>query len=349
MKQLKPTAVRKTMLLLVAIIITVIMTATLVACGDKDNDDDQPFDGEISISLDTINSAQFNQAINGMIGYIHANIQENYTVFIQSYIDILSDKDEEEQAYLELNIENYRDDIDDYETIANCYILFYKSDEFATVGFEEVKNDYSYDSITKNGSVIIIESKEGLYNEIINSPIPQDSTSRDKIKFINDVLKKELTATDPIQIMLWDDLGQGGVVTYPKKGNISKPYGFFNSIENSNIDLSKYTDDSYITEKNGIYYTFLQHKSGFIFEENQDGTGYVISNYFYHDAPKNLTISSTYNNKPIVGIDRYVIPYETTQITYQGTKAQWESMNIDLLSEIEIIHCLDGDITITND
>ena len=379
MTQLKQTALRKIMLILVAVILVACMAVALVACnnsgkGGKGNGGNS---GGESI-LNTIDSTEFNKALNGMIGYLYAHEAHadsgyhvpyaNTTVIGNYKEDLVADE-----------VINLRLRIMDDSMYASCIVLFYNTEQDAIDNLKAVKNndEYKYDYITQIKSAIIIESEQNLYSSIKASQPPTNAETKSELKFFNDALKKTLNTN--AGSVSFGSFSNRGLLVYsmPKQGNIYDLYfcshwsEFVAGIE-VYIDLNLHTSNSYMRETDGVYYCYLQPKPGFYFIKQPDETGYALLNYYYNSStttPSELVIPETYNNKPVVEIGYFDIPKETTAITipasitvldnhlfeeaenltaitFNGTKAQWEEFDIDneYMPYVNIIHCTDGDI-----
>ena len=368
MKHMKQTALRKTVLVLVAVALVVCMSVAFVACNNGN---------DAKSLLDSIDSATFNQTLNGMIGYMHEHGEEYYyTSLSGSY----SADEEDSIANEVLNLSLYMSGTN-YNSSNSCYVLFYKSEQDATDNLEDVEEAGNQSIITKNKSVIIVESKEGLYDSIKASQLPTDDTSKAKLNFFNDAIKKTWTTNAGAAAIHCNGLDELNVYSIPKKGNIPTSYQCYTKNANTEgieekfeATRNQYTSSSYVKETDGVYYIYAQAKAGFVFEESEDGDGYVIEEYYYTDAPATLVIPATYNNKPVVAIEYVDIPEETTAITipasvtslssyifedreklttinFKGTKAQWEDLDVRsyYLEYVKVIHCSDGDITLNQE
>lgn len=138
------------------------------------------------------------------------------------------------------------------------------------------------------------------------------------------------------------------------------------------IENGYYTDDSYLKLEDNTYYEYTKEKAGFVFTENEDD-GYMLDYYYYTDKITSLIIPAENNGKSVTVIGfgaledlRYLtsltIPKCITEIegcaftdcialvniTYQGTKAQWNAISKGNLWNAEtgdyIVHCTDGDL-----
>ncbi|MDE7373166.1 MAG: hypothetical protein K2N18_03800 [Clostridia bacterium] len=392
MKQFKPTALRKTSLLLVVLTLIVCMSIAFVACGENDNDGNgDTFDGKISISIDSIDSKQFNQTLNGILGYLYSHNQEYTHSFMSGYYIQSNDDHWHENLLLIIYSYNYDSDNDHIVDEATCMLAFFKTEQEASENLDAVKDDLGEHIITKEGSVIIVETQKGLYNAIKNSTLPEskDDILNAKLQFINSALKKGLNKNFSSAYFSCEGyLERIFFNAEPEQGNIYIDYHCFpkeyydNEIKDYpdsslkdmvNADLAQYSSDSYVKYSDDTYYIYLQRKPGFVFEENENKTAYIITNYYYNELPKTLVIPATYNNKPVEGMDLefYISDIweeEITEITipssirylrgfglsnenlkiinYQGTKKQWKEFYDDThsLNNIDVIHCSDGDI-----
>ncbi|MCM1306962.1 MAG: hypothetical protein NC303_06700, partial [Firmicutes bacterium] len=348
-----------------------------INCSDDDNDDngdnDDDFDGTFSLSIDSIDAAtnaKINEAINGVLGFLYSNIDEyDFSVGCDIFLD---GEDDEDALIFQINMsaENY----------GSCSFEIFKTEQGADAYLNYYLENLNYgnDIATKNGNAVLIESKNGLYDTIKNSTIPTDAKTQSILTFLNGALKKETNSNNSSVVFLaQSDNGNStvcSIVGFPNSGNIQKEYTYVSAeyiIEDggeeeflSNFDLSQYSDDSYVQKQSdGSYIYHIKTKPGFIFEENEDKTGYIITGYYYEGtAPETLIIPSTYNNKPVVEIGVIDIPDETTAITipssitsfstytirnlttinYQGTKEQWKELDFHLGNVV--IHCSNGDL-----
>lgn len=363
MKQTKKHLLKLITLLIVAVLLTVCMAAALVACnGDKNGDNGDGF----SIQHDSIDSAALNQALSGMIGYLYAN-GDNYTLadIYGTYSTIanktkvvlgLEMSNNNETAYAAKEAAAADDEI-------SCLLIFFESEQNATDEFDEIKEDYDGYVAAKNGKVVVLESKEGVYEAIKSAALPTDNTSKGQISFINKALKNELNGKNArVEFNCYGKLDGFSLYAEPVKGNIYRTYSCLSEESYADSDFkledwdtmkSQYTSDSYGKKSESTYYFEAQPKPGFMFVKNEDNTGYVVDAYYYVDAPETMIIPATYNDKPVVEIGYIDIPAETTAITipdsvtklqdyifenaenlntinFQGTKEQWKELGVEL-------------------
>ncbi|MCM1306871.1 MAG: hypothetical protein NC037_05660 [Bacteroides sp.] len=385
MKQTKLT--KKILLLFIAVVLVACMTMTFVACNNG-GDDEEDFDGTFSISTDAVDSAataKFNEALTGMMGYLCSHGEEYESIQVGGNIFTSDDYVNVEGMLYVISI--YATCEEDDDNGLECILYIFKTAQDANAYYATEVEEYEDNRISKDGNVVLVESEEGLYNTIKNSTIPTEAKTQSILGFFNSSLKKEVNANNNyvgLSIAAYSsNVDIVNVYGVPTVGNISRQYSYYSAeyvaeiVEEGedeedffNLDLSQYSSDSYVKKQSdGSYKYYLKNKLGFTFEENEDKTEYIITGYYYNEAPATLVLPSTYNNKPVVGVEHLLFPDETTAITipssitslrytsfryaenlktinYQGTKAQWNALGVinQDLENIEVIHCTDGDI-----
>ncbi|MCM1456161.1 MAG: hypothetical protein NC037_06535, partial [Bacteroides sp.] len=273
------------------------------------------------------------------------------------------------------------DDSDKADVYVGCQIMFFKSEQDAKDTYNGIKDDYAdVGVITQKGKLIIIESEAGAYDTILKARVAENSAESEQLKFYKTALKNELNAKNATVEASYSTTFGGAfyLATSPVKGNIVNRYiygptNFFGAVNASNAFeenfLDNYSADSYIKKSGDNFYLYAAPKIGFHFAKDSEKDEYAVTGYYYEDASDTLTIPSTYNDLPVVGIANLEIPNETEAITipssitnlaglvseiqnaenlatinYEGTKAQWQELGISNsdLANIDI-NCSDDD------
>lgn len=361
MKHLKQTALRKTILLLTAIILVACMAVAFVACNNGDGDDE-------GFSIAGIDSAVLENLLTGGMGYIDAHKTEYPNCYLNcDYHADGEDYDGENiPSILSAGVSLF--DYNDPSHAFSCQLMFFRTEQRATESFDFLK-DYYGDSaiVTRQGRVIVLETKEGVYRTIRTTAFPQDDISlNEQLQFYKNALQKELTVKNSAVEASYsgnDFDGAFYLVTTPAKGNMENRYVFGPTQYFIQLGASALLDtDSYDFYSREFYtktvedksYAYLRLKQNFLFTFDLERSEYYVNNYFYEEAPTNLVIPATYKNKPVAGISYLEIPEATTTISiptsvtsifgnglifynaenlntinYQGTKEEWDNLHIN--------------------
>ena len=372
--------------LIVAMLCVVMLFSLIVfvACDDNNNSDDNADYGELFVDID---EDMLYKSLNGFIGYAFKNtVSDNENEIIEACMDssgFLNDPETVgEKGYIGnmmFGIVAYdtRQSYDmDMFTINNIVdIVFYDTEENAKIALPLIEQklgdeNTSFEEMIRAyqiGSVIVAESKEGFFDELMTYDIPSEKKDDKALKFFINMFNKEMHGDNRevwfvesgCLIIQNGEIVRGGCWAMPASGNREKTYEFCSydyirecykqdpdelvAEASEAINSGYYTDDSYAkTEKinNKNYFVcYSQPKEGIIYQEN-DYSCTIIGIYFDGTS---VNIPSERNGKP-VKIDYFINSVEgLTDVYFDGTKAQWEeiSQNSSRWSSA-VVHCSDG-------
>lgn len=347
--------------------------------NDVTNDDDTNYDIPDIIDVDILR-----QTLTGMLGYSYAH-KDEYKIlngefgfradgfdwdFCEGAIMgfALEMSESAQQKGIDFILYHFIDE----ESASNAYSAYLNGSQFDGERFNGK-------TVTQYGKSLVFESRSNLYDDIKNSTIPEGAYPEAQLKFFETALKSELTSNTK-EILArcfvdeYDDAIEYGLVSYPKIGNRNKEYRCYSKIVKMNplvdLDLNECTTDSYMKKNGDFWYVYYQPAIGFTFYKTEDKTRYRAGTYYYDENPTEITVPAVHNDIPVVGVSigKFDLPESLTTITipksiqrietfgdfhnisiiYQGTKAEWARVSVfPYYKNIEVIHCTDGDIYIT--
>lgn len=289
--------------------------------------------------------------------------------------------------YTAYTVDKPNDNEDGYLQFEVIYLHFFDSVAHAVSAKQnelaEMQEGENFGICEQVGKTVILGTSEEVWNDVKVSKV-QNAES-----YITYGKLLEAIKTSNRKVFIEDIYGKKGAKTdkycylkiSPSKGNCYETYEIFPAtdtyMESRFLEgLGKYTDDSYIMRKGDDFECYSKMKAGMHFALNEsDGESYALQYFYTETDVTSLTIPSSYNGKPVTKIDSYfnlhssittlTIPKSITNISdildgsnvsdvhYEGTKEEWANVRKESYPHSKYptytVHCLDGDITVTND
>lgn len=380
MKKANKLNFRIALLLIIALLFSLCAAALLVACDDKDGDDN-PSDSPLQ------------NIVESAIGYADAN---SLALTVHCTIEEPDEYGDKGMLYIAFNsVDDIQNGNGNVSVSDSIVYIFFDTEENATAYkntyLQQETEEHNLKCFVQN-NYVICEEKQGLYDKVTKCSLPQNVAETKEYKFIKSSISKLNDKSFFVGATIFFDTNHNFNLSYEmwndiESSNCSEEYACCSknifSIYNSNrgtweealaeYDVTgklgtEYTNESYCKVENDVMYAYRKDMPGLRYEETQDG--YSVTMFYYDKDTDTITIPSTYNNKPVVRIERLSysdchdiktvkIPVSVTNIysnaldssslpnlsliVYEGTKAQWQSMYVS-----ESVHCTvrcsDGEI-----
>ncbi|MCM1306606.1 MAG: hypothetical protein NC037_02845 [Bacteroides sp.] len=269
---------KKSLVAIILCIVLIFSLFALVACGDKGNNDN---DENISSAVDF--------AKHAILYAKNSSDDINYSI-----IGTLTEDSEKLYTHQNLKFEKGRFGYigaryafaPDTTVRKACYIFFYNSESEATAGMAEINEQFPDSTVSltmtmrQNGKVLISESEEGVYNEIMSAQ-PVEGFPIDTISnFVKDALAAALPNNDAVGVSCYgysekpSDEPNGMMQLFIRMLNFENDAAVFSNedymcyvaeqedleeaLQSFNDGLgTEFTSDSYAKIENGVLYAHL--------------------------------------------------------------------------------------------
>ncbi len=317
--------IKKSILLFVTPVMAMALIFALVACGDKDNKDNQPSNSDEDDALTYYyNNFVNDEFIEHWVTYGLDFIEENKGMTCQITLaagDFDDDLMEMKAEGMIIMAGIYYWDRDE-DTNYSC-VYFFEDEKTAEKYVLSSEEEGGTVYRKREGNAVYEETIEGSINKIKNATVTLSPAYQKKIDFVKKAFKeiKDIKNLSFVIVGGFSDSTMFSLTARHKKGNLTSTYAIYPTDDESYSDEDGlrytyetgqwYTADSYIddTIEEGYSYYKLIDKPGFKYEfikdENGNPTDKIsVYSYLYNDASGiNLFIPSTIDGYTVERVD----------------------------------------------